>query len=60
MGPGGQFSISTATVPTGTSLWDQALTWLGGSTFVPGMPNSIFAIGAGFLLLKAFGGRRRR
>jgi hypothetical protein len=59
-GPGGQFAISTATVPTQTSLWDQALTWLSGSTFIPGMPNSIFAIGAGvFVLAKVFGGHRR-
>jgi hypothetical protein len=60
-GPGGQFAISTATVPTQTSLFDQMMTWLGQSTFVPGMPNSIFAIGGGALALAwLFGGRRRR
>jgi hypothetical protein len=59
-GPGGQFAISTATTPTSTSIWDQILTWMGESTFIPGMPNSIFAIGAGvFVLAKVFGGRRR-
>ncbi len=60
MGPGGQFSISTATIPTTTSIWDQMLTWLGSSTIVAGMPNSIFALGGGILLLRAFGGRRHR
>jgi hypothetical protein len=61
IGPGGQFAISTATTPTGTSVWDQMLTWLGQSTIIGGMPNSIFAIGGGFLVLaKLFGGRGRR
>jgi hypothetical protein len=61
IGPGGQFVISTATTPTGTSVWDQMLTWLGQSTIIGGMPNSIFAIGGGFLVLaKLFGGRGRR
>ena len=59
-GPGGQFAISTATTPTSTSLWDQTLTWLGQSTFVPGMPNSVFAAAGGILALAwLFGGRRR-
>ena len=59
-GPGGQFAVSTATVPTQTSIFDQMLTWMGQSTLWPGMPNSIFAIGAGvFVLAKVFGGRRR-
>jgi hypothetical protein len=59
-GPGGQFAISTATTPTSVSLWDQVLTWMGSSTFVPGMPNSVFAIGGGALALAwLFGGRRR-
>lgn len=58
IGPGGQFSISTASVPTQTSLWDQILTWLSGSTFVPGMPNSVFAIGAGVALLAMIARRR--
>jgi hypothetical protein len=58
-GPGGQFSVSTATTPTQTSIWDQMLTWMGQSTFIPGMPNSIFAIAAGvFVVAKVFGGRR--
>jgi hypothetical protein len=58
-GPGGQFAVSTMTTPTGTSIWDQMLTWMGQSTIVGGMPNSVFAIGAGVLLLaKVFGGRR--
>jgi hypothetical protein len=60
-GPGGQFSISTVTTPTQESLSDQVLTWLSESTFVPGMPNSVFAIGGGLLALAwLFGGRRRR
>jgi len=50
-GPGGQFAVSTATTPTSVSLWDQVMTWLGSSTFVPGMPNSVFAIGGGILAL---------
>lgn len=59
-GPGGQFAISTATTPTQTSIFDQMLTWLGQSTFVPGMPNSVFAIGGGALALAwLFSGRRR-
>jgi hypothetical protein len=61
IGPGGQFAISTATTPTSTSIWDQMLTWLSGSTFIPGMPNSIFAIGGGlFIAAKLFGGRHHR
>jgi hypothetical protein len=61
-GPGGQFGVSTVTTPTGTSIWDQMLTWLSGSTFIPGMPNSVFAIGGGlFVLSRLFsGGRHRR
>lgn len=58
-GPGGQFAVSTATTPTQTSIWDQMLTWMGQSSLLPGMPNSIFAIGAGvFVLAKVFGRRR--
>jgi len=57
IGPGGQFAISTATTPTSTSLWDQMLSWLGSSTIVAGMPNSIFAIGA---VVVGFGLLRRR
>lgn len=61
MGPGGQFAISTATTPTSTSIWDQMLTWMGQSTIVGGMPNSVFAIGGGLLVLaKLFGGKGRR
>lgn len=60
-GPGGQFSISTATTPTQESLSDQVMTWLSESTFVPGMPNSVFAISGGLLALAwLFGGRRHR
>jgi hypothetical protein len=61
IGPGGQFAVSTATTPTSTSIWDQMLTWMGESTFIPGMPNSVFAIAGGlFVLAKVFGGRGRR
>jgi hypothetical protein len=61
IGPGGQFMVSTATTPTSTSIWDQMLTWLSSSSFIPGMPNSVFAIGGGlFLLSRVFGGRGRR
>ncbi len=61
IGPGGQFAVSTVTTPTGTSIFDQMLTWLSGSTFIPGVPNSVFAIGGGlFLLSRMFGGRHRR
>lgn len=60
-GPGGQFAFSTATTPTPTSLSDQVMTWMSESTFVPGMPNSVFAVGGGLLVLAwLFGGRRRR
>jgi hypothetical protein len=61
IGPGGQFAISTATTPTTESIWDQMLTWLGNSTILPGMPNSVFAIGGGlFLATRLFGGRHHR
>jgi hypothetical protein len=60
IGPGGQFSVSSVTTPTGTSIWDQILTWLSSSTFVPGMPNSVFAIGGGLLLLSTFHHRGKR
>ena len=60
IGPGGQFAISTATVPTQTSVWDGIMTWMGESSIIGGMPNSVFAIGGAFLVLaKVFGGRRR-
>lgn len=61
IGPGGQFSISTVTTPTSTSLSDQILTWMSQSTIVAGMPNSVFAIGGGVLALAWIfrGGRRR-
>jgi hypothetical protein len=62
IGPGGQFSISSATTPTSTSIFDQMLTWLGDSSIVAGMPNSVFAIGGAILLLSYMGrggGRRR-
>jgi hypothetical protein len=58
-GPGGQFAISTATTPTQTSIFDQMLTWMGQSSLLPGMPNSIFVIlGGALLVAKVFGGRR--
>jgi hypothetical protein len=58
-GPGGQFAISTATTPTQTSIFDQMLTWMGQSSILPGMPNSIFVIlGGAVLAAKVFGGRR--
>lgn len=58
IGPGGQWSISSASTPTSTSIFDQMLTWLGESTVIAGMPNSVLAIGGvvGLLLWK---GRRR-
>ena len=59
IGPGGQFAVSTVTTPTSASIWDSMLTWMGSSTLIPGMPNSIFAIGAGlFVAVKVFGGKR--
>lgn len=59
IGPGGQFAITSATTPTSTSIWDSMLTWMGSSTLIPGMPNSIFAIAAGlFVAVKVFGGKR--
>jgi hypothetical protein len=60
IGPGGQFAISSATTPTQTSLWDEMLTWLGQSSYVPGMPNSVFAIGGAFLAVIAVKGWGRR
>ena len=59
IGPGGQWSIGAASTPTGTSLWDQILTWLSGSTFIPGVPNSVIAIGGGLFLFSRFRGGRR-
>jgi len=60
IGPGGQFAVSTMTTPTQTSIFDQMLTWLSQSTFVPGTPNSVFAIGGGVLAMAwLFGGKRR-
>jgi hypothetical protein len=61
IGPGGQFSMSTATTPTSASLWDQILTWMGSSTVIAGMPNSVVAIAAGVgILAFARRGKGRR
>lgn len=57
IGPGGQFAVSSVTTPTGTSLWDQFLSWMSASTFVPGMPNSVIAA-VGVIGLLAIGRRR--
>lgn len=58
IGPGGQWSISSASVPTSTSLWDQVLSWLGESSIIAGVPNSLIALGGGLLLVaKLKGGR---
>jgi hypothetical protein len=51
IGPGGQWSIGAASTPTGTSLWDQILTWFSQSSIIAGVPNSVFAIGGGLFLL---------
>lgn len=59
IGPGGQWAVSAGSQPTATSLWDQIQLWLAGSTFVPGMPNSVFAIGAGLVLFAGVMKRRR-
>jgi MYXO-CTERM domain-containing protein len=61
IGPGGQYSFGIASTPTPVSLGDQMMSWLSGSSFLPGVPNSVVAIGAGlFGLFLIAGGRRRR
>ena len=47
LGPGGQFSVGVQSVPTATSLWDQAKLWASQETFLPGTPNLLVAIVAG-------------
>jgi hypothetical protein len=58
IGPGGQWSVSSAAVPTPTSLWDQVLTWLGQSSVIAGVPNSLLAIGGGLLIFSKLKGGR--
>lgn len=58
IGPGGQWSVSSASTPTSTSLWDQMLTWLSESTVIAGMPNSVVAIAAGIGIV-AFARRKK-
>jgi hypothetical protein len=50
-GPGGQWSVASASTPTSTSLWDQIMTWMGSSTVIAGMPNSVLAITAGVFVI---------
>ena len=57
IGPGGQYSLSTASNASATSINDQLTNWLGQTTF--GFPNSLFAVAAGGLLLIALFKRRR-
>lgn len=57
IGPGGQWSVSTASNATPTSLWDQIQNWMGESTVLAGVPNSLIAIGLG---LGVFGAMRKR
>jgi hypothetical protein len=52
--PGG-FSVSTAPA-AGPSLCDQVTGWLGGYSL--GVPNTVWAIGAGLFVLSRFGRHR--
>lgn len=59
IGPGGQWSISTASNATSQSIGDQITNWLGGSTVMSGVPNSVVAI-AGIAALIFFARKRTR
>jgi hypothetical protein len=57
IGPDGQWAISSGSQPTSSSIVDNITQWLGGSTVIAGVPNSLLAIGG---LLVLFMGRGRR
>lgn len=59
IGPGGQWSVSTASNATPTSIWDQIQNWMGQSTVFAGVPNSLIALGVGLGALGMFRRRRR-
>lgn len=59
IGPGGQWSVSSASNATPESIGDQITNWLGESTVVSGMPNSVVAI-AGIAALIFFARKGRR
>jgi hypothetical protein len=60
IGPGGQWSVSTASNATPTSIWDQIQNWMGESTVLAGVPNSLIALGIGLGVFRAFRGGHRR
>lgn len=61
LGPGGQFSFGVQSVPNQTSLWDQVKVWMGQSSVIAGVPNSLLLVGGGlFFLTAVLPGRRRR
>ena len=51
VGPGGQWSISTASQPTAQSIGDQITQWAAAETIIPGAPNALVAGGAILFLL---------
>jgi len=57
-GPGGQWSVSSGSNATSTSIGDQLSNWLGSSTVFAGVPNSLVAI-AGAIGLYALVRRKR-
>ena|ERR1700681_3171581 len=59
IGPGGQWSVSSASNATPTSIWDQAMNWMGESSVLAGVPNSLIALGLGIGVL-SFGKRHHR
>lgn len=60
IGPGGQWSVNTASNATPTSIWDQIQNWMGQSTVLSGVPNSLIALGIGLGVFRAFRGGHRR
>lgn len=50
LGPDGQYHVSTGSQPTAQSIVDQITQWLGDSSVLSGVPNSLIAIG-GILML---------
>jgi hypothetical protein len=64
IGPAGQFSFGIASAPvptTSTDVFQNFMSWMAQpSTYVPGVPNSVFLIAGGALALAwIFSGRHR-
>jgi len=58
IGPGGQWSVASASNATPTSIWDEIMNWMGESTVLAGVPNSLIALAGGLALLSFRKGHR--